>query len=67
MNDANLTQEQKDQLKRFSFGFDLVEDRYEIATLFQKLEEKFPNNYDYGTVIKEFFKNLKKPVINNKN
>lgn len=67
MNEINLTQEQKEQLKRFSFGFDLIEDRNEIVTLFQKLEEKFPNNYDFGTIIKEFFKNYKKPLINNKN
>lgn len=65
MNEVKLTQEQEEQLKKFSFSFDLVQDKHEIASLFKKLEEKFPNNYDFGTVLKEFFKDFKNPVINN--
>lgn len=63
MNEIVLTKEQMSQVAKFEMSLSLLQENYPVADLFLKLAEKVPNNYDYGTIIKEVVSKLKTEKI----
>ena len=63
MNETVLTREQLSQIAQFEMALSLLQESYPVADLFVKLAEKVPNNYDYGTIVKEVVSKLKTEKI----
>lgn len=63
MNEIVLTKEQIDQVAKFELALALLQESYPVADLFIKLADKVPNNYDYGTIVKEVVSKLKTDKI----
>lgn len=63
MNETVLTREQLSQIAQFEMALSLLQESYPVADLFVKLADKVPNNYDYGTIVKEVVSKLKTEKI----
>lgn len=63
MNETVLTKEQLKQVAQFEMSLSMLQESYPVADLFVKLAEKVPNNYDYGTIIKDVVSKLKTEKI----
>lgn len=52
MNTANITEEQREDVNRFIFYFDMLNEKDLIVDVIGYLSEKIPNNYDFGTILR---------------